>query len=79
MEEVSQQYKEVFNSGYLLAKHEPELTAQFFKSANEYSDYFKGLNSGSQEYEKEKNKQKLNEAPNNKNVSKESRDIERGK
>jgi len=55
MEEVSQRYKEGFNNGYLLAKHEPQLAAQILKSANDHSDYCKAMNAGKQEFEKEKN------------------------
>jgi hypothetical protein len=50
---VDARYLKGFNNGYLLAKHEPELMAKLTAQTNEQSEYFKGLVSGKQEYEKE--------------------------
>lgn len=52
-EQQEQQYIKGFNSGYLLAKHEPELATQLTAMTNEQNPYFKGLISGKQEYDKE--------------------------
>ncbi|WP_342089215.1 hypothetical protein [Dyadobacter sp. OTU695] len=52
-EQQEQQYIKGFNSGYLLAKHEPGLAAQLTATPNEQNPYFKGLVSGKQEYDKE--------------------------
>ena len=52
-QEQEQQYIKGFNNGYLLSKHEPDLAAQLTANPNDHSEYFKGLVSGKQEYEKE--------------------------
>ena len=52
-------YGEGFNNGYLLAKYEPDLTKQLIASPNNYSDYFKGIVSGKQEYDMEKVRERL--------------------
>lgn len=52
-QQQEQQYIKGFNSGYLLAKHEPALAAQLAATPNEQNPYFKGLLSGKQEYDKE--------------------------
>jgi len=48
-----QQYIKGFNSGYLLAKHEPALAAQLAVTPNEQNPYYDGLVSGKAQYEKE--------------------------
>lgn len=52
-EQQEQQYIKGFNSGYLLAKHEPELAARLTATPNVQNPYFKGLSSGKQEYDRE--------------------------
>lgn len=52
-EQQEQQYIKGFNSGYLLAKLEPDLATKLTAIANEQNPYFKGLVSGKQEYDKE--------------------------
>jgi len=51
---INKIYLDGFNSGYLLAQREPELAAKLVKSANGHNEYFSGLGSGRQEYDKEK-------------------------
>ncbi|EHQ29781.1 hypothetical protein [Mucilaginibacter paludis] len=53
MDEQEQKYIDGFNSGYLLAKHEPTLAAQITSSPNEHNPFFSGLVSGKAEYERE--------------------------
>ncbi len=50
---VDPQYLRGFNSGYLLAKHEPELAAQLSAHPNEQNQYFNGFVGGKAEYDKE--------------------------
>ncbi len=50
---VDPNYLKGFNNGYQLAKHEPDLAAQLAAHSNDHNEYFKGLVSGKQEYEKE--------------------------
>ena len=53
MKPNEEQYIKGFNSGYLLAKHEPELAQQLVIQKNDESDYFRGLVSGKKEYDRE--------------------------
>lgn len=50
---VDPQFLKGFNNGYLLARHEPELSKQLTAQPNDHSPYFKGLISGTQEYGRE--------------------------
>src|ERR1039457_4471990 len=53
MTEQEKQYKDGFNSGYLLAKHEPELCTAILNAAGEAkskSEYFSGLSIGHDVY-----------------------------
>lgn len=61
MEQAEEKYKKGFNSGYLLAKHEPELLNKIVKERNPDNDYFSGLVLGRKEYEREKMKTLLKE------------------
>ena len=60
MEKNEKLYTEGFNNGYLIAKHEPELSKKLASgNTNEGNEYFDGLISGKQEYEMEKVKGRL--------------------
>jgi hypothetical protein len=50
---VDPQYLKGFNNGYFLSKHEPDVMAKIVVHANDHNEYFKGLVSGKQEYERE--------------------------
>lgn len=50
---VDATYLRGFNSGYLLAQHEPELVTQLAANSNDQHPYFKGLVGGKQQYDKE--------------------------
>ena len=52
-QEQDKLFIEGFNNGYLLSKHEPTLAAQLTSQENNHSDYFLGLVSGKDEYERE--------------------------
>lgn len=46
------QYINGFNSGYVMAQHEPDLLKQLLKATPE-TEYLKGMKGGQKEYEKE--------------------------
>ena len=50
---VDQDYLKGFNSGYLLAKHEPSLASQLAAHPNQQNEYFKGMLAGKQQHERE--------------------------
>ncbi len=50
---VDPQYLKGFNNGYLLAQHEPGLAAKLAAHPNPNNEYFSGLMSGKEEYDKE--------------------------
>lgn len=50
---VDAAYLRGFNSGYLLAQHEPDLATQLAANSNDQNPYFKGLLGGKQQYDKE--------------------------
>lgn len=54
MENQEQEYTKGFNSGYLIAKHEPELYTELGKSIEAKTDYLEGFVSGGKEYEHQK-------------------------
>ena len=54
-------YIKGFNSGYLLAKHEPELLTKIVKNVSPANDFVEGLYSGKQEYELEYSRSQLDE------------------
>jgi hypothetical protein len=54
MEKNEELFKRGFNSGYLIAKHEPELYSTITKGLDNKTDYTDGLISGGKEYEMEK-------------------------
>ena len=71
MENSEKELIEGFNSGYIIAKYEPELAAKLEKGLQPTNEYTKGLLLGQKEFEKEKDIQK---APPSKDHDK---DIER--
>ncbi len=57
------------NGGYRVAKHDPELAAELIKESISGSEYFEGIVSGKQEFEREKARERLrgmnrNDIPN---------------
>ena len=54
-------YIKGFNSGYLLAKHEPELLGKVLKNISPKKDFVEGLFSGKEEYELEYSRTQLDE------------------
>ena len=48
-----QQYISGFNRGYLIAKHEPELSAKLSTIENQQNPFFSGMMDGKEQYEKE--------------------------
>ncbi len=78
MEKNEKLYTEGFNNGYLIAKHEPELSKKLTSgNTNEGNDYFDGLISGKQEYEMEKVKGRLKGISRNITPSKEDKSKEK--
>ena len=59
-------YKDGFNSGYWLSKHEPEIAATLPVPQENASEYHQGLTAGKQEHELEKIQDRLNEISKNK-------------
>ena len=53
MEESDAFYIKAFNSGYLLAKYEPELAAKLANQENNNNEYHAALILGKQQFEKE--------------------------
>ncbi len=58
---MEQQYINGFNSGYILARHEPQLLNQVAKNLHPLNDYLDGLLSGREEFEMEKSRSQLDE------------------
>ena len=54
-------YIKGFNSGYLLAKHEPELLTKIVKNVTPANDFVEGLFSGKEEYELQYSRSQLDE------------------
>ena len=73
MEGQEKQYSKGFNSGYLIAKHEPELYSTVTKGLDSKNEYIDGLVSGGKEYEHEKN---IPEKTHSKGPKERNRDIE---
>ncbi len=61
MEHGEQQFVKGFNSGYLLAKHEPVLLGKIVKTVEPSNDYLSGFLSGKEEYEIEFEKNQLDD------------------
>ena len=74
MEQGEQIFLKGFNSGYLLAKHEPDLLSKVAKTLEPKNDYLDGFLSGKEEYELELQNAQLNELGN---LRDKSRDNER--
>ena len=53
MEEPTPQFQKCFNSGYLLAKHEPELYQKLEQSLKGNSEYITGLQAGKKQHDRE--------------------------
>jgi hypothetical protein len=67
-----------FNQGYLLAKHEPALTASLSESVKPSNDFLEGFVSGKLEYTLEQERVQLQELQNLRDQSKNlHRDLER--
>ena len=59
MEVQEKQFIKGFNDGYLVAEHEPELASQLSKHLNDHNEYFKGVVSGTKEFQMEKVREQL--------------------
>lgn len=59
MELNEKQYTAGFNSGYILAKHEPTLLRSLLKEISPTTSYLRGMSSGQKEYEIEFTKNRL--------------------
>ena len=71
MENEEQQFIKGFNGGYLIAKHEPELSSKILEKLEPLNDYTKGLISGKNEWQKEKELSQLQELNNLRDSSRE--------
>jgi hypothetical protein len=79
MEEQEQQYIKGFNGGYLLSKHEPDLTAKISQNLQPNTGYLEGFLSGKEEYQLENSRIQLNELEELRSRTKErENDLERG-
>jgi hypothetical protein len=65
-----------FNSGYLLAKYEPEILTNLLAKINPINSYIFGMNSGKKEYELEHRSKKLDELKDLRNKVKGNREID---
>ena len=54
MEEKENKFTEGFNSGYLIAKHQPDFFATIEKNLDSKNEFVQGLLFGKEELEKEK-------------------------
>lgn len=54
MDTKEQQYIDGFNTGYIIAKYEPDLLSKLIQDLRPLTNYLAGLFSGNQEYELEK-------------------------
>lgn len=61
MELNEQQFIQGFNSGYLLAKHEPDMITLLLKDVKPVTSYIDGMKCGQIEYQQEREADLLNE------------------
>lgn len=61
MELNEKQFIAGFNSGYILAKHEPTMLTSLLKDISPNTSYVQGMSSGQKEYEFEQTNDRLNE------------------
>ncbi|MGB5023763.1 MAG: hypothetical protein WBO44_00360 [Saprospiraceae bacterium] len=61
MELSEKQFIAGFNSGYILAKYEPQMLTALMKSIQPINSYISGMSFGQKEYEFEQTKIQLNE------------------
>lgn len=59
--ETEKKYQTGFNSGYLIAKHEPELLAQIIKTLEPSTAYVEGFFSGKEQFHSEITRDHLND------------------
>lgn len=71
METEEQQFIKGFNGGYIIAKHESELSTKILDKLEPSTDYTKGLISGKDEWQKEKELAQLQELNDLRNLSRE--------
>lgn len=55
-QELTPQYLKGFNSGYEMAKHEPELCKQLTTSMKGNGDYITGLQAGKKQFDREQDR-----------------------
>lgn len=63
-----------FNSGYLLAKYEPQMLTILLKDAQPVNYYLQGMSSGQKEYELRRIKKHMDELEQIRERNKDSRD-----
>jgi hypothetical protein len=73
---MEKQFAKGFNSGYLIAKHQPDLFAKIEKNLDSKNEFVQGLLFGKEELEKEKKVIHLKDIPaksfnNKKNIDRE--------
>jgi len=77
--DTEKRYIQGFNSGYLLAKHEPTLLSKIAAGLAPATDYLEGFFSGKEEYELENTRSQLDDLNRIRNQSKgRENDLERG-
>jgi len=59
--DTEKKYIQGFNSGYLLAKHEPALLSKIITGLTPANDYLEGLFEGKEQLELENTRNKLND------------------
>ena len=75
MEYNEKQFINGFNSGYLLAKHEPMLLTSLLKNINPMNSYISGMTYGQKEYEQEVGLNEISKLRERNSRSKDSREL----
>lgn len=66
-----------FNSGYLLAKYEPQMLNALLKDIQPINSYVQGMSSGQKEYELLQTKSHLDELEQIRKYNRDEKDLER--
>jgi hypothetical protein len=77
MELDEKQYETGFNSGYLMAKFEPQMLALLLRDIRPLNSYIQGMSSGLKEYELGKTNAQLDELHSLRQKNRDQRDRER--
>jgi hypothetical protein len=75
MEYNEQKFIAGFNSGYLLAKYEPELLTSLLRNISPMNSYISGMSFGQKEYEMEKDLVDISKLRLDRNRSIDSREL----